>query len=564
MVSYAYLGDLVTAEHWAGVVEGSVEWTYDGAFRLVSESVTGGATVPFVYDGDDLLTAAGALSIARSAVNGLAQSAALGVVSESWSYNGFGETIASAVTANAAPVYSTSLTRDDLGRITQKTETIGGVTDTYDYDYDPRGQLVEVIKNSVVIESYVFDDNGNRLNATVTGTSRDGSYDDQDRLVTYGGSAYDYSPSGRLMSRTEPGDLLTTYDYDAIGNLRGVLQPDATEVSYGLDGLDRRVERSVDGIVTQRFLYDGILPVAELDALGDVVSQFVYTGGHVPAYLIRAGVNYRLVTDPVGSVRLVVNAATGTVVQRLDYDTFGNVLLDTNPGFQPFGFAGGLYDPLTGLTLFGSRDYDSHTGRWTAKDPTAFGGGDTNLYRYANNNPINSIDPTGTDWLDTALGFAQGLGEGGLTVLNPILGVQLAVAGLVDLAIGDWLDEHGFYRKPHAGTLTPPPQGVDTSDYLDGYFYGECAVNLASLPIGGAVGASGKLGSLGSKLKDIPKLAKGLGNGLRPAWDEATRLGKKLLDEIVQVEKPTAQSDKLLKGTSNPFDKAKSKPGKAY
>jgi len=30
------------------------------------------------------------------------------------------------------------------------------------------------------------------------------------------------------------------------------------------------------------------------------------------------------------------------VVQRLDYDEFGNVILDTNPGFQPFGFAWGL------------------------------------------------------------------------------------------------------------------------------------------------------------------------------------------------------------------------------
>jgi hypothetical protein len=38
----------------------------------------------------------------------------------------------------------------------------------------------------------------------------------------------------------------------------------------------------------------------------------------------------------------VVNAADGTVVQRMDYDEFGVVTLDTNPGFQPFGFAGGF------------------------------------------------------------------------------------------------------------------------------------------------------------------------------------------------------------------------------
>jgi RHS repeat-associated protein len=64
----------------------------------------------------------------------------------------------------------------------------------------------------------------------------------------------------------------------------------------------------------------------------------------------------------------------------MDYDEFGRVLLDTNPGFQPFGFAGGLYDPDTGLIRFGARDYDAEVGRWTAKDPLLFDGGDTNPY----------------------------------------------------------------------------------------------------------------------------------------------------------------------------------------
>lgn len=49
-------------------------------------------------------------------------------------------------------------------------------------------------------------------------------------------------------------------------------------------------------------------------------------------------------------------------------DPFGRVLADTNPGFQPFGFAGGLYDWDTKLVRFGARDYDSGIGRWVAKD----------------------------------------------------------------------------------------------------------------------------------------------------------------------------------------------------
>jgi len=71
------------------------------------------------------------------------------------------------------------------------------------------------------------------------------------------------------------------------------------------------------------------------------------------------------------------------------------VINDTNPGFQPFAFAGGLYDSDTGLTRFGFRDYDAETGRWTAKDPILFRGGDSNLFGYTGNDPVNWVDPPG-------------------------------------------------------------------------------------------------------------------------------------------------------------------------
>lgn len=71
-----------------------------------------------------------------------------------------------------------------------------------------------------------------------------------------------------------------------------------------------------------------------------------------------------------------------------DYDVVDNA-------FQPFGFAGGIYDQHTKLTRFGARDYDAETGRWTAKDPIGFAGGDPNLSVYVGNDPVNFIDPSG-------------------------------------------------------------------------------------------------------------------------------------------------------------------------
>ena len=62
---------------------------------------------------------------------------------------------------------------------------------------------------------------------------------------------------------------------------------------------------------------------------------------------------------------------------------------------SPFGFAGGLYDPDTGLVRFGARDYDAETGRWTARDPLLFHSGSTNLYAYAGNDPVNRVDVDG-------------------------------------------------------------------------------------------------------------------------------------------------------------------------
>ncbi|GBC59937.1 hypothetical protein DENIS_0879 [Desulfonema ishimotonii] len=113
--------------------------------------------------------------------------------------------------------------------------------------------------------------------------------------------------------------------------------------------------------------------------------------------MTKGGQRYYLAYDQVGTLRAVTDAS-GNAVKRIGYDTFGNVISDSNTAFAvPFGFAGGLYDADTGLIRFGYRDYDPDTGRWTAKDPIGFAGGDTDLYGYCLGDPINWIDPDGLE-----------------------------------------------------------------------------------------------------------------------------------------------------------------------
>ncbi len=262
---------------------------------------------------------------------------------------------------------------------------------------------------------------------------------------------------------------MTTYDYDPLGDLRSVDLPDGTRIEYVVDGLHRRVGRRVfdaQGTLTSEkyWLYkDQLNPIAELDGQGHVTKRFVCgSRPHVPDYMVtydQSGAEtgtYRLVCDHLGSVRLVVDISDGSVVERMRYDAFGNVLEDTNEGFEPFGFAGGLYDASTGLVRFGARDYDPRVGRWTAKDPLGFGGGDSNVYLYAGNDPNNLIDPTGLafwnpwDWsnstLDKAANFSGGAGDVLLLGFGDELRRELGLSDTVNECAPEY-DWQGCWRR---------------------------------------------------------------------------------------------------------------------
>jgi RHS repeat-associated protein/uncharacterized repeat protein (TIGR01451 family) len=440
-IAYEYDGSLATRETFTGTVSGNVSRSYDDDLRPASSSVNGANTVNYTYDADGLLTGAGGITLARSAQNGLLSSTSLQNTTSALTYNGYGEPASLSASYNSTPIFSATYTRDAGGRISQKTETTSQATHSYTYTYDTAGRLTDVTKDGTTTTSYTYDSNGNRLSRTSGGIATYGAYDDQDRMTDYGTNDYAYTASGDLHQKmdTSTSDV-TTYDYDALGSLMKVMLPGGTVIDYKVDASGRRVGKKVNGSLTQGFLYGQALgPDAELDSSGNVRSRFVYgTHDNVPDYMTKNGNTYRIITDELGSPRVVVDASSGTVAQELDYDEFGRVTQDTNPGFQPFGFAGGLYDPDTKLVRFGSRDYDAEAGRWTAKDPIGFEGADTNLYGYVFADPINLTDPEGLfgipGWVKDAGMYASNFAAGALNEItwglsNKIAGVDGSCAG---------------------------------------------------------------------------------------------------------------------------------------
>jgi RHS repeat-associated protein len=303
-------------------------------------------------------------------------------VTTTYGYSPFGEVQSVTTSLGPSVLYSQGLQYDALGNPRVSEETLSGTSRQESYSYDAVSRLTGVTRNGVST-TFTYGANSTRVRVG----SDVASFDAQDRLLAQGSTTYTWDVHGNRASDSTG----VTYTHDGLGRLLG-WRKGPTSLEYEVDALDRRVLRRRNGVVTARYVYEGQYRiVAELES----GSRFLYaTHGHSPDAMVRAGVTYVYVKNHLGSVRAVVNAATGQVVQALDYDVWGNVLSDSSPGFQPFAFAGGLYDAESKLTHFGWRDYDASTGTWTSKDPIRQAGG-LNVYLYVNANPGRYIDPSG-------------------------------------------------------------------------------------------------------------------------------------------------------------------------
>jgi len=363
-----------------------------------------------------------------------------------------------AVAVSGKAVGSWSLSRDASGQITRRSEAVGGFSAVYDYLYDENGRLLKVLKDNVPVEEYAYDENGTRIfemNTLRNIPAKSYEYSHEDHLLKAGDWVYQYDVDGFLTSKTNSTNQTNKiqYFYSSRGELLTVLLPDGKRIDYVCDPLGRRIAKKVNGVVVEKYLWQGLTRLLAVYDSGNILRQrFEYADERMPVAMKMGSATYYLSYDQVGSLRLVADGS-GNVVKRISYDSFGNILEDTNPSFtMPFGFAGGLHDRDTGLVRFGYRDYDPEVGRWTAKDPIGFAGGDTDLYGYVLNNPVNWVDPEALWALMGGLsvratlpgvggevGFAGVVGSEGKNIRTQVSAYTEAfVAGGLSMGRGPW------------------------------------------------------------------------------------------------------------------------------
>ncbi|MCK4841884.1 MAG: RHS domain-containing protein, partial [Methylococcales bacterium] len=248
-------------------------------------------------------------------------------------------------------------------------------------------------------------------------TNQNATYNIGDQLISDGTTTYTYDADGYLKEKVAVAGSIT-YQYDTLGRFKKTVTPTNT-ISYRHNALGNRVVKLLDGTVTEKYLWlDKTTLLATYDENNNLKQRFHYTDSNTPDSYTQNGQTYYIVTDHLGSPRAITDDS-GAVLRKISYDSFGNIITDTAPNIEiPFGFAGGLYDKDTEFVRFGFRDYDPVTGRWTARDPIGFSGGDTNLYGYVFNDPINFFD------------------QNGLFIVNPVtVNVALAVISTVATTI---------------------------------------------------------------------------------------------------------------------------------
>lgn len=299
------------------------------------------------------------------------------------------------------PVARYTYEYDALSQMRRETGPSGERT----FTYDAIGQLLSAdATGALPDESFTYDASGNRIDGqTLIGRAN--------QVLRTADEQFVYDASGNLVRRlsiatgertdyayNHINQLVAADSYDAAGNLIG-------SVRYAYDVYGRVIGRSSDpdGVgpalpETRYSTYTGVDLWADLDPSGAAVSRYLFRPSidePLARYRPGDGTAFYL-TDQLGSVRVIVDE-TGAVLNQVDYSSFGDPVLESNPlDGDRLKYTAREYDADLDLYQYRSRHYDPGLGRFVSPDTIGFDSGDLNLYRYVFNAPFQYTDPYGT------------------------------------------------------------------------------------------------------------------------------------------------------------------------
>jgi RHS repeat-associated protein len=279
------------------------------------------------------------------------------------------------------------------------------------YGYNALDQLTSAATSPGSTLDYSYDGAGNRCSTSTSCSSPTYTDNSANQLTSGPAGSYTYDNSGQETSSpqlsnltanakdqttsiTPSGSSAEALTYSGTGQF--LLTGDgSTAITTGPVGLDS----STTGGTTTYYV---------LDPQGNILGEEIGSS------------HYYYLKDRLGSVVAVINGSGSTVSDRYAYDPYGNVTSSSGSVTNNIGYVGGWQDSVTGLEKFGTRWYDSTTGRWTQVDPVVSNNAVASGYTYANDNPIDVVDPSGQE------SFAQGCVHSAATTVGIALAVAIA------------------------------------------------------------------------------------------------------------------------------------------
>ncbi len=381
--------------------------TYDTLGRLAGRTITGGNET-FGYDAINRLTThvTPLGSFTNTYLGQTAQQASRSVTvgavttSTSWGYdtNTNDRRLISIANSGVTRSYTlgygtTPVNPYDIMSITDTAAaTHPWATQSHAYSYDDADRALTASATTPGNFAYAYDklDNATSVTTPSGAISPAPAYNGLNQLAAWASNTYAYDNNGNTLS----GDGLKTYKWDAENRLIEIDYVGTSNKSvFSYDGAGHRTvdAETVSGVTTTtRYLWCGDTICQTRDGSDTVLRRDLDEG----EYNVTTGQKLLYMPDQLGSVRDVLDATTGNLVQSYDFTPYGAIAQTNGSTPTDYQYAGLFYHVPSGLNLATYRTLDGITGRFLNRDPIREAGG-INQYMYTGANPLNRIDPDG-------------------------------------------------------------------------------------------------------------------------------------------------------------------------